>query len=88
MECLMNLKLFGLTKVSKVFISPIGAVKEFCHPQELQIRGDETYLQILQQLALPRALKVTIFVNGKRRHLEEIVIPEEIIQLVSFIRGG
>jgi len=88
MECLMSLKPFGQTKVMKVSVRPIGTVKEFCRPHELHILGDETYLQILQQLDLPSALKVTIFVNGKRKNIEDIVTPEEKIQLVSILRGG
>lgn len=72
----------------KVRVRPIGLIKRFTDEREMGLPEGATSAGLIALLRLPQELRMVVFVNGKRRDLDEALEDGDEVKLVTVLTGG
>ena len=72
----------------KISVRPIGPIKRYVSPQEMDVREGITSRSLIQALKIPTELKMVSFVNGRKRPLDEPLHDGDEVKLVTLLTGG
>lgn len=72
----------------KIRVKPVGLIKRFAEEREMGLPEGATPAGLIALLRLPRELRTVVFVNGKRRDLNETLEDGDEVKLVSLLTGG
>ena len=72
----------------KIKVLPVGVIKAFTGPRILDLPEGADGHCLLSTLDLPDALKIMLFVNGRKQKTDQPLAGGDEVKLVSSLGGG
>jgi sulfur carrier protein ThiS len=72
----------------RICIKPAGIIRRYVAEKDLDVPAGLTIRGLIALLAIPPELKLMIFVNGKRKDLDETIEDGNEIRLITLLSGG
>ncbi len=72
----------------RITVKPVGVIKMYVQEQDMDAPEGCTSAALIEQLGIPRRLKMLSFVNGVRRALDAELTDGDEVRLVALVFGG
>jgi len=72
----------------RISVKPAGIIRRYVEDTDLEVSAGLTIRGLIALLAIPTELKLMIFVNGKRKDLDEAIEEGNEIRLITLLSGG
>ena len=72
----------------RIRIKPAGIIRRYVDEKDMEVPTGLTIRGLIALLAVPAELKLMIFVNGKRKEVDEILKDGNEVRLITLLSGG
>ncbi len=72
----------------RIKVKPIGLIRNYLNEQDVDIVPGCTPRVLVKELGIPQELKMAVFINGKKKNLDDELQENDEIKLVTLATGG
>ena len=72
----------------RIRVIPAGIIRRYVEDRFMEVPAGLTIRGLIMLLAIPPELKLMVFVNGKRKVADEILVHGNEVRLITLLSGG
>lgn len=72
----------------RIRVKPAGIIRRYVEEKDMEVPAGLTIRRLISLLTIPAELKLMVFINGKRKEVDEILEDGNEVRLITLLSGG